>query len=121
MRSTGLGRSRLLRSPPALQVMITPHCRHFSYVFAAHTRRTQTHCTGALGRDLPNKLSIKFASRQDAQFLAQEIFEKQTYLQHGVTLQAGQTVVDVGANVGLFALQAADCTGEQVSVDPKQE
>ena len=33
-----------------------------------------------------------------------EIFEDQCYLRHGIRLQDGDTVVDIGANIGLFSL-----------------
>jgi len=33
-----------------------------------------------------------------------EIFEDQCYLRHGIRLQDGATVVDIGANIGLFSL-----------------
>lgn len=33
-----------------------------------------------------------------------EIFEERVYLQHGVALNAGDLVLDVGANIGLFTL-----------------
>lgn len=35
----------------------------------------------------------------------QEIFVRRSYLQHGLTVDDGAVVLDVGANVGLFALQ----------------
>ena len=47
-------------------------------------------------------------------FLLNEIFREQVYLQNGVSLQPGDTVIDVGANIGLFTVQAADIVGQQV-------
>jgi FkbM family methyltransferase len=40
----------------------------------------------------------------DTQFLYREIFERHSYLKHGVTVNSGDVVFDVGANVGMFAL-----------------
>ena len=68
----------------------------------------------SLGRDLPNQISLKLVSKLDVPFLLNEIFSENAYLQHGVKLQEGYTVVDVGANIGLFTLQAADLVGQQV-------
>ena len=36
------------------------------------------------------------------------------YLRHGITLPPGGTVVDVGGNIGLFSLRAAELMGPQV-------
>ncbi|WBC01109.1 FkbM family methyltransferase [Micromonospora sp. WMMA1976] len=40
----------------------------------------------------------------ETRFLYDEIFIQQTYLRGGVTLPAGATVFDVGANIGMFSL-----------------
>lgn len=46
---------------------------------------------------------INIPSRtKEAKFIYDEIFNKRIYLQHGITLKDGDTVLDVGANVGLF-------------------
>ncbi len=39
-------------------------------------------------------------------FLYGEIFEAQTYLRHGIRLEAGACIFDVGANIGMFSLFA---------------
>lgn len=51
------------------------------------------------------------ASAIDVAFLQHEIFVQQTYLQHGVRIRPGDTVLDVGANIGFFTLQAAELAG----------
>jgi natural product biosynthesis luciferase-like monooxygenase protein/FkbM family methyltransferase len=38
--------------------------------------------------------------------LYHEIFEEEVYLRHGITLEAGARVVDVGSNIGMFTLFA---------------
>jgi natural product biosynthesis luciferase-like monooxygenase protein/amino acid adenylation domain-containing protein/FkbM family methyltransferase len=38
--------------------------------------------------------------------LYHEIFEQEVYLRHGITLEAGARVVDVGSNIGMFTLFA---------------
>jgi FkbM family methyltransferase len=39
-------------------------------------------------------------------FLHHEIFVQRTYLRHGIQVRAGATVLDVGANIGMFAIFA---------------
>ena len=54
-----------------------------------------------------NGVSIAYVSKPDLAFLYREIEEKNCYLQHGIKLPKGGTVVDVGANIGIFAAYAA--------------
>ena len=53
---------------------------------------------------LPNGLAISCISPSEALFIYREIFESSCYARHGISLRPGATVVDVGANLGLFAL-----------------
>lgn len=64
---------------------------------------------------LPNGLRVRYASKLDVPFLYQEVWERRCYLRHGLTLPPGGTVLDVGANIGLFSLFAAQLVGPQVS------
>ena len=59
---------------------------------------------GLIEHTLPNKLEIKSCDRYMADFIYQEIFEKQIYTQHGIEVHAGDCIFDVGANIGLFML-----------------
>jgi phthiocerol/phenolphthiocerol synthesis type-I polyketide synthase E len=61
---------------------------------------------GATGRveELPNGLQVICQSRVELRQFYADIFEKEIYLRHGVTLGAGACVFDVGANIGLFTL-----------------
>jgi FkbM family methyltransferase len=54
----------------------------------------------------PNGLQIWNTpeSGSDTQFLYREVFERHCYEKHGVTVSHGDTIFDVGANVGMFAL-----------------
>lgn len=65
---------------------------------------------------LPNGLEVCYASRYDVSFLYREIFEQQTYLQHGIQLAEGDVVVDVGGNIGFFALFSAALVGASGTV-----
>jgi FkbH-like protein/FkbM family methyltransferase len=53
---------------------------------------------------LPNGLEIAHLNQYETDYLYREIFEDQCYLRHGIQLQDGATVVDIGANIGLFSL-----------------
>ena len=53
---------------------------------------------------LPNGLQIVHLNRYETEYLYKEIFEDQIYLRHGIRLQDGDTVIDIGANIGLFSL-----------------
>lgn len=62
-------------------------------------------CFGSRPRHaLPNGAEIAHLNRYETEYLYKEIFEDECYLRHGVRLQDGDTVVDVGANIGLFTL-----------------
>ena len=62
-------------------------------------------CFGARARRvLPNGLEIVHLNPYETDYLYQEIFEEQCYLKHGVRLEDGATVVDIGANIGMFSL-----------------
>ena len=50
--------------------------------------------------ELPNGWEVHASSPSEVSFLYREIFEGQSYLQHGITVQDGDVVVDVGANIG---------------------
>lgn len=53
---------------------------------------------------LPNGMNVAYQSKAELSQFYEDIFEKQTYLQHGITLGPGATVFDVGANIGLFTV-----------------
>lgn len=61
--------------------------------FAARARRV-----------LPNGLEIAHLNAYETDYLYKEIFEDQCYLRHGIQLRDGDTVFDIGANIGLFSL-----------------
>jgi FkbH-like protein/FkbM family methyltransferase len=53
---------------------------------------------------LPNGLDVAHLNRYETDYLYQEIFEDQCYMRHGIRLPDDATVIDVGANIGLFSL-----------------
>ncbi len=55
---------------------------------------------------LPNGLFVFQKNGFETRFLFEEIFEHQVYVHGGISLLPGATIVDVGANIGMFSLYA---------------
>jgi FkbM family methyltransferase len=55
---------------------------------------------------LPNGMTVVTQSRVEAGHFYEDLFEKRIYLRHGLTLQPGDCVFDVGGNIGMFTLFA---------------
>ena len=53
---------------------------------------------------LENGLEVAHLNASETEFLYREIFEQRAYRRHGIRLEDGDTVLDVGANIGLFSL-----------------
>jgi amino acid adenylation domain-containing protein/FkbM family methyltransferase len=53
---------------------------------------------------LPNGAAIAQLNKNETDYIYQEIFERQAYLRHGITINDGDCIFDVGANIGLFTL-----------------
>ena len=69
------------------------------------TRERADQCFGDRTRCvLPNGLEIVHLNRYETDYVYKEIFEDRCYLKHGIRLPDGATVVDIGANIGLFSL-----------------
>ncbi|MEV0321967.1 amino acid adenylation domain-containing protein [Streptomyces sp. NPDC050658] len=56
--------------------------------------------------ELPNGLTVFQQNKSETDFLYDEIFTHLEYLRNGITIEDGDTIVDVGANIGLFTLFA---------------
>ena len=54
--------------------------------------------------ELPNGMAVLQRSQGEAAIVYREVFEDAAYLRHGITLDDGDCVFDVGANIGLFTL-----------------
>jgi amino acid adenylation domain-containing protein/FkbM family methyltransferase len=54
--------------------------------------------------ELPNGMSVFHLNEGETEFLYQELFVQEHYLRHGITLEDGACIFDVGANIGLFSL-----------------
>ncbi len=53
---------------------------------------------------LPNGLEVSTVNDREADFIYQEIFLEDSYFRFGVDLREGDTVFDVGANIGMFSM-----------------
>ena len=53
---------------------------------------------------LPNGLEIVHLNQYETDYLYQEIFRDQCYLRHGIRLHHGDTIIDIGANIGMFSV-----------------
>ena len=53
---------------------------------------------------LPNGMAIAQLNQYETDYVYKEIFEDRCYLRHGICLEDGCTVIDIGANIGLFSL-----------------
>jgi len=55
---------------------------------------------------LPNSMAIAHLNKNETDYLYREVFQLQAYIRHGITINDGDCVLDVGANIGLFTLFA---------------
>lgn len=53
---------------------------------------------------LPNNLEIFCQTKAEADYFYEDIFAHKTYLKHGITLESGNCIFDVGANIGMFTM-----------------
>lgn len=70
---------------------------------------------------LPNGLKLALRSKQQlgcANYIMKEIFRNGAYSRPGFELRSTDTVVDIGGNIGLFALWASPQAARVVSVEP---
>ena len=68
-------------------------------------RERAERCFGTRARYvLPNGLEIVHLNRYETDYVYHEIFVDQCYLRHDIRLPDGGTVLDIGANIGLFSL-----------------
>ena len=56
---------------------------------------------------LPDGAPVAHLNRNETEYIYNEIFVQQAYLRHGITIREGDSIVDVGANIGLFTVFAS--------------
>ena len=59
---------------------------------------------GGLSISEDHGLVWEYISETESDFIFDEIFIRRVYVQNGITVTDGSVIVDVGANIGLFAL-----------------
>jgi FkbM family methyltransferase len=52
----------------------------------------------------PNGLEIYHHAAAETNYVYREVFQDRVYFRHGIDLASGETVFDIGANIGLFTL-----------------
>jgi len=64
---------------------------------------------------LPNGMTVFHLNASETDYLYHELFEERAYFRHGIALEPGARVFDVGANIGFFSLLAGRvCPGVKV-------
>jgi phthiocerol/phenolphthiocerol synthesis type-I polyketide synthase E len=63
---------------------------------------------GPIRQMLPNGLSVLCQSKVELRHFYSDIFEHRVYAKNGITLAPGATVLDVGANIGMFSMFAQE-------------
>ena len=58
---------------------------------------------------LPNNMFIAQQNKHETDFFYEQIFKDQTNFKHGIELNDGDCVVDVGANIGFFTMFVQQC------------
>ncbi len=58
-------------------------------------------------RVLPSGLAMAELNRNETDYLHREVVELAAYVRHGLTLRDGDTIFDVGANIGMFSAFAS--------------
>jgi FkbM family methyltransferase len=53
---------------------------------------------------LPNNLECYYLGKEETEYIYSEVFTEQQYIKNGITLNEGDCIFDVGANIGLFSL-----------------
>ena len=62
---------------------------------------------------LPGGMEIFYANRQEVAFLWEEM---PAYFRHGIAIGEGDTLLDVGANIGLFSLYASRASHHKATI-----
>lgn len=53
---------------------------------------------------LPNNMAIVQLNKNETDFMYNEIFIEQNYIKQGITINEGDCILDIGANIGMFSL-----------------
>ena len=89
-----------------LVAYIVPDEKHAAPVLRLIRYLEQGRLTDKSLYELPNGMAIAHLNKSETDFVYREIFERLSYLRHGITINDGDCIFDVGANIGLFTLLA---------------
>jgi FkbM family methyltransferase len=65
---------------------------------------------------LPNGMTVYSFQPGETEFLYDEVWKDNTYISNGLRLKPGDTVFDVGANIGMFSLYCGHVTGGDLNL-----
>ncbi|MFC9472710.1 FkbM family methyltransferase [Nocardia sp. NPDC056952] len=97
----------MLAHPSVSEVMAVPHSTDGIRVYVQLRRGFIDDRVGQLLRPLPNGLQVLDLNPPETDFLYEEIFQRNVYMRHGITIPKNAVVIDAGANIGLFSLSIA--------------
>jgi amino acid adenylation domain-containing protein/FkbM family methyltransferase len=89
-----------------LVAYVVPEARRAAPLRARLRLEREGRLTASDLHELPNGMAVAHRNRGETEFLYREIFVDEGYLRHGIAVADGDTIFDVGANIGLFALFA---------------
>jgi natural product biosynthesis luciferase-like monooxygenase protein/FkbM family methyltransferase len=102
----------LLRQHPSISEAVvaikelTPGDSCLVAYLVPHVSQSREAETEQQGFRLPNGLVVAHHGSFQTSIVCKEVFEDEVYLKHGIAIEAGDVVFDVGANIGLFTLFA---------------
>jgi amino acid adenylation domain-containing protein/FkbM family methyltransferase len=87
-----------------LVAYVVPHAERAAPVRRLVRLEREGKLSGLPRSVLPNGMVVVHQNLGETDFLYREIFEAEMHFRHGITLEDGECVFDVGANIGLFTL-----------------
>lgn len=102
---------------------LVPDQRHAPVVHRACRMAAAGSLAGLSLHEPVGELLVAQLNRTETDFLYREIFVENAYLRHGIGLPTDPVVVDVGANIGMFTLLAAQRSNGAriIAVEPAAE
>ena len=62
---------------------------------------------------IPNGKKIFCINKEEVEFLYSQM---PNYIKHGIELNQGDTIFDIGANIGMFSLMCSSCCGDRANI-----
>lgn len=102
---------------------VVPDPRHAPVVHRACRMAAAGSLAGLSLHEPAGELLVAQLNRTETDFLYREIFVENAYLRHGIGLPTDPVVLDVGANIGMFTLLAAQRSNGAriIAVEPAAE